>query len=300
MDIKNIIIIILLFLLYHFSVKKKDEQNEKVSFNKHNEHNTLLEKKQENKQNEPPGKDLYHENIKKGEVGEQKVRNILKDLPCEDYIVVNNLLIKNGISTLQIDHVVISVYGIFVIETKNIDGWVFGKEKDNFWTKQLPYSSYSISNPIKQNNEHLVLLKKYLKPFGKLNYISIIAFSKNSELKKSVIYNKEGIHVVYYDDLIQTILEHKDKYIDKDLVQIIAKWLEFFNIDSEENRKKHIAEIEKNIMRYNIKIEYGICPRCGKELKNKKGPYGPYLRCSAYPECNFTTSLKDTKKSNYN
>lgn len=292
---KSIIIIILLFLLYYFAVKKKDEQNEKVSYNKQNE---LLENNLENKQNEQTERDLYNENIKKGEVGEQEVRNILKDLPCEEYATVNNLLLKNGDSTLQMDHVVISVYGIFVIETKNINGWIFGSEKDKLWTKKLPYKNYPINNPIKQNNEHIELLKKYLKPFGKLNYISIIAFSNNCELKKTVINNTEEIHIVYYDNLMKTILEHKERNIDKDLVFIMAKWLEFFNIDSEENRKKHIEEIEKNIMRYYIKIEYKICPWCGKELKYSEGPYGPYLRCSDHPKCNFTVSSKNIKNAN--
>lgn len=293
MDMKSISIIILLFLLYYFAVKKKDEQNEKVSYNKQNE---LLENNLENKQNEQTERDLYNENIKKGEVGEEEVRNILKDLPCEEYATVNNLLLKNGDSTLQIDHVVISVYGIFVIETKNINGWIFGSEKDKLWTKKLPYKNYPINNPIRQNNEHIELLKKYLKPFGKLNYISIITFSNNCELKKTVINNTEEIQVVYYDQLIQTILKHKDfNIIDKDLIFIMAKWLEFFNIDSEENRKKHIAEIEKNIMKYNIKIEYKICPRCGNKLKYNNGSH---LRCSDYPNCDFDICFKDTKKAN--
>ena len=54
-----------------------------------------------------------------GEFGERTVSSYLEDLPCEDYLVFNDLLIKDGNHTTQIDHIVISRYGVFVLETKN-------------------------------------------------------------------------------------------------------------------------------------------------------------------------------------
>lgn len=55
----------------------------------------------------------------KGRLGESKVSNILKRL-SDEYFVINDLLLKTSRGTTQIDHVVISKYGIFVIETKKL------------------------------------------------------------------------------------------------------------------------------------------------------------------------------------
>lgn len=59
----------------------------------------------------------------KGKLGEAKVSHIVGRLPKEDYVVLDDLMLTNKYgSTTQIDHVVVSRYGIFVIETKNYKG----------------------------------------------------------------------------------------------------------------------------------------------------------------------------------
>ena len=55
----------------------------------------------------------------KGKAGELRVKWKLLLLPSDQYKVINNLLISSRGQTSQIDHVVVSEYGIFVIETKN-------------------------------------------------------------------------------------------------------------------------------------------------------------------------------------
>ena len=64
-----------------------------------------------------------------GEFGEGRVSSFLEDLPCEDYQVFNDLLICDRDYTTQIDHIIISRYGVFVIETKNMHGKIYGSEK---------------------------------------------------------------------------------------------------------------------------------------------------------------------------
>ena len=68
--------------------------------------------------------------------GERKVFSILKELPDEYYIWNNIVLQRNGYS-VQIDHIVISPYGIFVIETKNHKGWIYGNDDCDKWTKNV-------------------------------------------------------------------------------------------------------------------------------------------------------------------
>nr|HID59571.1 hypothetical protein [Desulfobacterales bacterium] len=39
------------------------------------------------------------------------------------------------------------------------------------------------------------------------------------------------------------------------------------------------------------------CPECGKPMVQKQGRYGPFLACSGYPECKYTSSLKNENGS---
>ena len=70
----------------------------------------------------------------KGAIGEKRVARILEKLPEGKYSVINNLLLNNSGYTSQVDHVVVSVYGIFVIETKTYQGIISGGENSEQWT----------------------------------------------------------------------------------------------------------------------------------------------------------------------
>ena len=69
----------------------------------------------------------YNSPRQKGKQGEQRVRDILSHLP-EDYHVLQDIILKTEKGTTQIDHVVISRYGIFTIETKNYRGEIYGND----------------------------------------------------------------------------------------------------------------------------------------------------------------------------
>ena len=98
----------------------------------------------------------------KGKRGEIAVSNILSTLPQTDYKIVNDLMIKTEFGTTQIDHVVISLYGIFVIETKNYKGWITGSEKSDYWFKNMYGKKYRFYNPLKQNYGHVIALSNIL------------------------------------------------------------------------------------------------------------------------------------------
>ena len=61
-----------------------------------------------------------------GWIGERKISSFLRNLPSNHYIVLNDIMIRNKTSTTQIGHIVVSQFGIFVLETKNYSGWIFG------------------------------------------------------------------------------------------------------------------------------------------------------------------------------
>ena len=69
-----------------------------------------------------------------GAFGELQVKSRLKRLDDRNYKILNDVLIQKNNYSSQIDHIVVSNYGIFVIETKKFKGWIFGNEKSEYWT----------------------------------------------------------------------------------------------------------------------------------------------------------------------
>ena len=101
----------------------------------------------------------------KGEMAELRVHNVLIELP-EEYHVIDNVIIGSNNYSSQIDHIVVSPYGIFVIETKGYKGWIYGGENAQYWTQNIFGKKYQLYNPILQNQGHvkalmLVYLLKY-------------------------------------------------------------------------------------------------------------------------------------------
>ena len=91
----------------------------------------------------------------RGKKGELSVRMWLKLLSSDQYKIINDLLISSHGHTSQIDHVVVSEYGIFVIETKNYQGWIYGGNYSEYWTQNIFGHKYELRNPILQNQGHI-------------------------------------------------------------------------------------------------------------------------------------------------
>jgi len=100
----------------------------------------------------------------KGWIGERGVRSGLARLDAFIYETFHDLYIPrpDGKGSTQIDHVVISPFGIFVIETKNYKGWIFGSEKQAQWTQQIYRRKERFQNPLHQNKLHVRALMAFL------------------------------------------------------------------------------------------------------------------------------------------
>lgn len=90
----------------------------------------------------------------KGKYSEKLVNNKIQELP-EEYVVFNDLLFESSGYSTQIDHIVVSPYGVFVIETKGYKGWILGGENSEYWTQTIYKSKHQFYNPIKQNAGHV-------------------------------------------------------------------------------------------------------------------------------------------------
>lgn len=78
------------------------------------------------------------------------------------YRLLNNVTLPAGDGTTQIDHVLVSPYGIFVVETKFMKGWIFGSEHDRTWTQRFFRRSFVFQNPLQQNRKHVDVLARTL------------------------------------------------------------------------------------------------------------------------------------------
>lgn len=221
----------------------------------------------------------------KGSIGEAKVNTRLNFIGKE-YIVLKDILIKssNGY-TSQIDELVLSEYGLFVIETKNYKGWIFGNEKAENWTQLIYKEKHTFRNPIKQNWSHIYALKSLLSDYPNIKYHPIVVFSGNATLKSI----ESSIPVIYSNKLNSTIRKLSfEKCLSIDELNKIQTILESSELKERNARKEHIKNIKQNVREKKIKMANLICPRCNGELKLRNGRNGKFYGCSNYPRCRFT------------
>lgn len=219
-----------------------------------------------------------------GEIGEESVASILKTLP-KDYVVFNDIYLEiKGYST-QIDHVVISRYGVFIIETKNYTGWIFGNDTSEYWTQTIYENKYQLRNPLKQNYAHLKTLQSI---FGidERFYFPIVAFHDRATLKCETYGN-----VMYFSELKDFILSKTIPKLTDELVNRLSAILMYYSVKNENQKQEHILKVKQDIANKESLVEKGICPKCGGMLIHRQGKYGEFISCINYPSCRFTQNI---------
>ena len=197
---------------------------------------------------------------------------------------------KKGNYTTQIDHIIISRYGVFVLETKNIRGKVYGSGNSEYWKQYLPdtgYRQYGITqehqlrNPLWQNAGHINSLRRHV--FGNnVPIYGIVAFSDDTDLfvtAEQPVMNMSGIvpYIKTFQD--EVLSSDKMNYYRRRLFEVIST--------SEADRKEHIVNVRQNQERWDAAVSNGRCPRCGGSLVRREGKYGQFYGCSNYPKCKY-------------
>lgn len=217
----------------------------------------------------------------KGKIGEKRVSRKLKKL-SKKYggYIVNDVTIPDEESgkTSQIDHIYISRYGIFVVETKNYAGRIYGNDSQREWTQVLAYGNTKnkLYNPVKQNQTHIIRLKKILNT--SLNLVSVVVFvNANIEyIESDSVYSLSGLKYL--------IGKESPTLINENDVERIYALIKNYKENPVVTNKEHIKEIKQ----MKKDISNNICPRCGGALVLRKGPKGSFYGCSNYPKCKFT------------
>ena len=212
----------------------------------------------------------------------------------QDGKILQNVYIpKNDGTTSEIDLLFITRKGIFVIESKNYSGWIFGSESDLYWTASLYGQKNKFYNPIKQNMNHIKWLKNYLG--ADIKMFSMIIFSDRCEFKK-VNVDSADVRVIHRFQMFHSISEIW--YSSADVLGT-AQINDIFSVLSsltgadDSVRKAHIENINNKFGNTDSGM---MCPRCGsvlvlRQAKNGSNAGSSFYGCSAFPKCRYTKNL---------
>lgn len=139
---------------------------------------------------------------RRGDWTESKVAKQLAKLPKDEYIVLNDLMLPTSYGTTQIDHVVLSLYGVYVIETKNYTGTLIGNEKSEQWEQNINGFMYKTANALRQNKAHIAAIRSHASVQANVPIHNIVVFANATKFD---IFHEEG-EVIYINELIPTIM----------------------------------------------------------------------------------------------
>lgn len=225
---------------------------------------------------------ILNRNINKiiGWFGEYWVRQVLSKLPKDRYKVINDVFIMTCGSYHQIDHVVVSKYGIFCIETKQYNGFIYGDKYDKKWVRKVGKNKIYYNNPIRQNYGHVLSLAELLN-IDKRKIYNIVCIPSTAKLR----IKHDGELTRNYN-LAEKIYSYNVEIIDN--VDYIVEMICRANITDKEKRKEHIKYILNTV----ISDEENECPKCGGRLVERNGKNGSFLGCINYPKCKYTRNIK--------
>ncbi len=203
--------------------------------------------------------------ITRGQQGEKKVKDLLSKSK-EYHKVINDITFVVGKNEMshQIDHILIHPHGVFVIETKNYYGEIISDTHDSFWLKIVNGRQEKISNPLKQNKSHAVVVYKLLK--GKYEVIPVVVFVKNNAPYM------DDENVINMEDLSLFVESHPyQKLLNKEDIDLIYETLK--ENKSDISKKEHLENIyylKQVKQEFRLEMEYAIenrlCPRCDHNI----------------------------------
>lgn len=224
---------------------------------------------------------LNYENA--GQFGEFSTEFALTNNNLEgELIVLKNVYVPMQGKTTEIDLLMIHEKGIFVFESKNYGGWIFGSADQLNWTQSFQNGEkHTFYNPIRQNRTHIKALAEFLgKPMSE--FTSYIVFSERCTLKK-VPEDTNEVIIVRRPNMLKKLRAALKvapiKYTHSDIKAMANKLQSLTNKDAAE-KQQHIENIKNK------------CPFCGSELVLRNGQYGRFWGCSTYPKCKFTRPEK--------
>lgn len=246
----------------------------------------------------------------KGHRGEYLTYKGLKSLKGYKRFLFNVYIPKDDGTFTEIDVIMLHETGIYVFESKNYSGWIFGSETQKNWTQTLPSrEKNAFLNPIIQNKVHVKWLQSYLNDNTNLSFYSYIVFSERCELKKITLTSSDHL-VVKREDINQAVSAKASKsgsLLTQSKIEALFKQLYPLTQVDSSIKASHIQNIQSKyhepvsakttiqstpVQKETIKV----CPRCGKNMvlrTTKKGTNAgqQFYGCSNYPHCRYIEKI---------
>lgn len=208
------------------------------------------------------------------------------------YRDLNNVTIPKSNGTTQIDHIIVSRYGIFVIVTKNMEGWIFGDEKQPQWTQSLYGKKFRFQNPLHQNYRHTKALEEFLGLPASHFHSAVCFVGETCKLKTALPANvinvgpfgyiKAKTEVLMPDDQVAAIVE---------AIKTGMRPKNFLGLSTRETNHEHLASLQER------HSSTTTCPKCGGDLvlrtiKNGEKAGQQFYGCGKYPACRYMRPLE--------
>jgi len=218
----------------------------------------------------------------KGALGERRVKRSLRaQLSEDDYRLFHDLTLPVRGGTTQIDHIVVSRFGVFIIETKNMRGWIFGSADQAVWTQVLFRRKSKFQNPIRQNYKHVKAVQELLHIKAHLLH-GVVAFV-GSGIPKSAM--PPGV-VWGVQSLVEHIKAKRFAVLSEEEVRTFAASLSDSGLKSNiRTRRAHVRHVKADVAT--------TCPKCGAPLvqRTNRQSGNSFLSCSTFPVCRGTRKL---------
>lgn len=198
------------------------------------------------------------------------------------YRRIDDIILPSKNGTTQFDHVLVSVFGVFGIETKNMQGWVFGGEKDSTWCQSIYGHKNRFQNPLRQNYRHIECLAEFLKLERQL-FHSVVFFIGECEFKTPMPPN------VLCSGLGNYIRSFNTPALNQQQVVDIAHKLRTLKAASGLTKSDHLTSLNHR------HGSTDVCSKCGGRMiaRTAKNSGKQFLGCSNFPKCRHTIWPKE-------
>ncbi len=222
----------------------------------------------------------------KGSLGEASINGLIRRrLDLNTYRLIPNVTLPTRDGTTQIDHVIVSRFGIFVIETKTYKGWIYGGERDAKWTQVIYKRKERFQNPLRQNYKHTKTLSD-LTGISHDYFKSVVVFVGDSTFKTDIPAN-----VVHIRSFVRHIKTYQTPIIQDaqvaEIAEVIKQWA---GTVSDEQRRQHVKNLRRNHRAVSLNVGSPACPRCGQSmvLRTNRKTGDKFWGCPGYPQCRGT------------
>lgn len=276
------VLIAVIAVLVVYAVKKRQYEKTEYYLQTHNPYRSVL--------------------FDKGRLGEFYTYQCLRGLDGYKRFLFNVYLPKPNGETTEVDVILLHESGIYVFESKNYSGWIFGTETQQYWTQTLPMGKGKTKkskffNPILQNKVHVKWLQQFLGEGQKLPIYSFVLFSNHCTLKNITLTSGEHFVMNRRHILAAVRKEAKHSALRLATEEIDALYGKLYPLSQTDAAKRlaHIETVQRK-QRAGDGTTEERCPRCGGRLVLRTAAKGSrqgkqFLGCSNYPKCRYSRSL---------